>query len=184
MTRRHGWTPLVLGLLAWAPADARAQVDGSCTLAVPDGVVVYGDGLEPRVLSRSEVESLPRVGFDGHFHDGRPARFAGALLRDVLARAGAMAEQMRSGDLTRYVVIEAADGYRALFALAELDPAFREAPPLLAYSQDDAPIRDGFGPLQVIVPGDQRQARWVRQVECVRIARGAIERESAFVPQR
>jgi hypothetical protein len=164
---------LMFALLAVIPVEVMSQAAGSCELAVPGSVVVYGDGLDPQVISRGEIEALPRVEFDGAFHDGRPARFAGALLRDVLARAAAMPERMRSGDLTSYAVIEAADGYRALFALAELDPAFRDTPPLLAYSQDDAPIRERFGPLQVIVPGDQRQARWVRQVECVRIGRVA-----------
>jgi hypothetical protein len=172
LSRRDG-IPLLFALLALIPVEVMSQAAGSCELAVPGGLVVYGDDLDPQVISRSELEALPRVDFDGHFHDGRPARFAGMLLRDILVRAGAMPGRMRSGDLTRYAVVEAADGYRALFTLAELDPAFREAPPLLAYEQDEAPIRDGFGPLQVIVPGDQRQARWVRQVECVRIGRVA-----------
>ncbi|MGE3541290.1 MAG: hypothetical protein AB7N91_28130 [Candidatus Tectimicrobiota bacterium] len=61
-------------------------------------------------------------------------------------------------------MIEAADGYRVVFALPELDPAFTERLVLLAEQRDGQPLAATEGPLRLVVPGEKRQARWVRQV--------------------
>src|SRR5690606_18107757 len=72
---------------------------------------------------------------------------------------------------TRYVVVEAVDGYRALFALAEFDSAFRAEVPILALRRNGAPLEAEAGHFQIIVPGEMRHARWVRDVACLRVAR-------------
>jgi hypothetical protein len=63
-----------------------------------------------------------------------------------------------------YLVVEASDGYRAVFALPELDPEFTDRVILLADRRDGRPLSDHDGPLQVIAPGEKWHARWVRQV--------------------
>ncbi len=70
-----------------------------------------------------------------------------------------------------YLVVEAADGYRAVFALSELDPAFTDRVILLADRRDGQPISTRDGPLQVVVPGEKKHARWVRQVIRLKIGR-------------
>lgn len=70
-----------------------------------------------------------------------------------------------------YLVVEASDGYRAVFAMPELDPAFSDRVILLADRRDGRPLPDQAGPLQVIVPGEKKHARWVRQVIRLRIGR-------------
>jgi DMSO/TMAO reductase YedYZ molybdopterin-dependent catalytic subunit len=70
-----------------------------------------------------------------------------------------------------YVVVDAADGYRAVFALAELDPAQTDRVILLADRKDGQPLPAAEGPLRVVVPGEKRPARWVRQVKAVWIGR-------------
>jgi hypothetical protein len=42
---------------------------------------------------------------------------------------------------------------------------------ILADTQDGALLSPEYGPLQVIVPGEIRHARWVRQVQCIRLGR-------------
>ncbi|MFO0893059.1 MAG: molybdopterin-dependent oxidoreductase, partial [Isosphaeraceae bacterium] len=64
-----------------------------------------------------------------------------------------------------------ADGYRAVFALPELDPDFTDRPVLLADRRDGRPLPGKDGPLQVIVPSDKRHSRWVRQVVALRVGR-------------
>lgn len=166
----------VLALSPMAPGAVRAQQADQaqfrqrCEFAVPGKVVVLGEAGARLELSPEELAAMPAVRFDGSFHDGRPARFEGVPLWQLLRQVG-VPEALRSGDLTRLVAVQAADGYQAVFALAELSPDFRGEVPLLAFRQEGAPIREGFGPVQVIVPGDQRQARWVRQVECIRLDR-------------
>ena len=49
----------------------------------------------------------------------------------------------------RYLVVEAADGYRAVFALPELDPAFSDRVILLADRRDGKPLDGKEGPLRV-----------------------------------
>jgi len=66
-----------------------------------------------------------------------------------------------------YVVVEAKDGYQAVFALPEFDPAFTDNVIVLADTRDDKPLNDVEGPFRMIVPADKRHARWVRQVTAI-----------------
>ncbi|HSH46509.1 MAG TPA: molybdopterin-dependent oxidoreductase [Longimicrobiales bacterium] len=171
-TRRPLTCAILTALAATAPTGVLNAQDAmeSCALAAPGNLVVYGDGMDPVAIPAGRLGELPRASFDGTFHDGRPARFEGVELREILTLVG-VTEELHGPDMRRFVVVEATDGYAAVFALAELDPTFRQDVPMLADRQDGQPIREGFGPLQVIVPGDARQGRWVRQVECLRLER-------------
>ena len=71
-----------------------------------------------------------------------------------------------------YVLIEARDGYKALFALAEIDPTLSDRVVLLADSKDGVPFDEKEGPWRIIVPGDKRPARWVRQVTAISVHHG------------
>jgi len=92
---------------------------------------------------------MPTLTVQASFHDGRVATFEGVRIRDLRARAGAPT-QVEGQEMLRLLVVEAPDGDRALFSRSEVEP--------------------GFGPLQVIVPDEFRHVRWVRQVECIRLA--------------
>jgi hypothetical protein len=61
-------------------------------------------------------------------------------------------------------LIEAADGYRAVFALAEVDPSMTDQIVLVADRRDGKPLEDSLGPYRLIVPRDKLHSRWVRQV--------------------
>ena len=105
-------------------------------------------------------------------HKGVDAEFEGVPLVDVLRKAGARVdEKLRGGALADYLVVEASDGYRAVFALAELDPAFADRVILLADRRDGHPLAATEGPLRIVVPGEKKQARWVRQVNALTIRR-------------
>jgi hypothetical protein len=78
-------------------------------------------------------------------------------------------ERMRGKALANYLVVEASDGYRAVFALPELDPGFTDRIILLADQKDKKPLDEKHGPLQVIVPGEKKHARWVRQVIALKV---------------
>ena len=72
---------------------------------------------------------------------------------------------------TGTVVIEAVDGYRVVFSLAELDPALTDRIILVADSKDGQPLPSREGPFRIIVPGEKIPARWVRQVKTVTVRR-------------
>jgi hypothetical protein len=67
------------------------------------------------------------------------------------------------------VVVEAQDGYRAVFAWAELDPTFMDKSVYVVTMRDGKPLLGNDGPFQLVVPGEKRPARWVRQVTALRI---------------
>ena len=63
-----------------------------------------------------------------------------------------------------YVLVKARDGYAAVFALPEFDLGFTDRVIVLADQRDGHPLGNVEGPLRIIVPGEKRHARWVRQV--------------------
>src|SRR5713226_4105039 len=67
-------------------------------------------------------------------------------------------------DLALFLVVGAADGYHAVFALPELDHAFTDRIIILADRRDGKPLAEKEGPLRIVVPDEKREARWVRQV--------------------
>jgi hypothetical protein len=53
------------------------------------------------------------------------------------------------------------DGYQIAFSVGEIHPEFGNTPMMIATEVDGKPFADG---LRIIVPGDKRGARNVRQV--------------------
>ncbi|MCW5237115.1 hypothetical protein [Verminephrobacter eiseniae] len=53
------------------------------------------------------------------------------------------------------------------FALAELEPDFRDNPSVPCYQKDGAAIALTEGPFRLIVPDDKKHGRWVRQVDAL-----------------
>jgi hypothetical protein len=126
------------------------------TVVLPDG--------SSKVLSAEALAALPQQTVEASIHD-RTHRYAGADLRHVLHAAGAAdTDALRGPLLHRVLIAEASDGYRVVFALAEIDPTLGARQVLLALRQDDASLPDDDGPLRLIVPQDKRGARSVRHL--------------------
>ena len=143
----------VLALLAaFAMAPAAQAQDGR---AVP---------LDARTLS-----TLPREQASGTVHGQRLA-CEGVSLLALLRGTGAMpSKPLHGADLARMVRVQARDGYRAVFGLAELDPTLGARKVLLVDRCNGQPIDDSAGPLRLMVPDDARPARWVRQVQSITV---------------
>jgi hypothetical protein len=106
--------------------------------------------------------------------DDTPVTYEGVLLTDVLAVVGApRGALLRGAALSQFVVIEARDGYRVVFALAEIDKGFSDTTVLLADRRGGVPIDDEQGPLRIVVPKEQRHGRWIRQVQRINIRQAA-----------
>jgi hypothetical protein len=71
--------------------------------------------------------------------------------------------------MAEYLLVEAADGYRAVFALQELDPGFTDRKIYLVTQRDGKPLSAKEGPFRIVYPDEKRPARWVRQVTALRI---------------
>ncbi len=101
---------------------------------------------------------------------GQTHNCSGVWLADLAAVAGLpKGEALRGPALTTLIVAEAADGYRVAFTLAELDTRLGNHPVLVANRCDGKPLTDADGPLRLVVPGESRAARSVRQLRQLRV---------------
>jgi hypothetical protein len=78
-------------------------------------------------------------------------------------------EEVRGPLLSKYLLVTAHDGYRAIFSLPELDPAFTETHALLADRMDGEALTSREGPLRLVLPSEKRETRWVRMVEKIEL---------------
>jgi DMSO/TMAO reductase YedYZ molybdopterin-dependent catalytic subunit len=116
-------------------------------------------------LSAHDLELLPHLTVKAADHGGQQAEWTGVPVYQILQQAGQdFGESMRGAALARYVLVTAADGYRAVYALPELDPHCTDDPVILATEMNGAPLSAEAGPLRMILPKERRQFRWVRQV--------------------
>ncbi|MBV9672101.1 MAG: molybdopterin-dependent oxidoreductase [Verrucomicrobia bacterium] len=133
---------------------------------------IGGEVPAPAEWKLSEFARLPRSTVRVKDRDGRDITYGGVSLTDVLR---AVSLRLNAGTIpsretvAKYILIVAADGYRAVFATAEIDPALTERTILLADQKDGQLLSSLQGPLRIVVPGEKRPARWVRQVRAILI---------------
>ena len=91
----------------------------------------------------------------------------GVPMIEILRKAGAPVDDRMGGrNSAAYVLVKAVDGYRAVYALAEIDPAYAlERQVVVADTLDGKPLSGKFGNLRIANKGEGRFSRWVRQVE-------------------
>jgi Oxidoreductase molybdopterin binding domain len=157
--------PVLLCLLAFA--TALAQADTPATAETP--ALSFRGFPQPLQLDAAALAQRPRRQVEASDH-GTAARWEGADLQELLAAAGApLGKALRGPNLTRCVLVSAADGYKVIFALAEFDPEFGNNGALLADRRDGKPLDAKEGPFRLILPREQRAGRWVRQVTTIEL---------------
>jgi DMSO/TMAO reductase YedYZ molybdopterin-dependent catalytic subunit len=173
------------GVLPRLLAGAALLLPGAAPLAQPPdrpAVTVRLDGRPGAALTPRALGALPPAAASA---PGQSHRYTGVPLSALLAHAGAWPAgdpaarttgargDLRGAALARYVVVTGADGYRAPLALAELDSATAAPAPggpvILADSVDGPPLPAAEGPYRLVVPGDRRPARSVRQVVAIAV---------------
>jgi hypothetical protein len=133
-------------------------------------VVLQGTTGEPIRLTETDLKKLPRIEVEAVDHGGAKARYSGVPLRALLDRLGVpQGEKVRGKWIGSFVAVDALDDYRAVFGLAELDPAFNDRTIILADLRNGQPLDKKHGPFQIVAPGEKRQARWVRMVREIRV---------------
>ena len=148
---------------------------GADQIASPRPVRTVGGEVEhPLKLTTADLASLPRQTIKVKDSKGKEATFEGVAIFEILKKAGArVGDKLRGGAMVDYLVVEASDGYRAVFALPELDPAFTDRLILIADTRDGKPMTAPEGPIRVVVPGEKKHARWVRQVTTLTLRRAS-----------
>jgi hypothetical protein len=140
------------------------------TLALCQKLTVQAESGKQTVLARADIEALPQVKVTTTA-SGVSATFGGVALRAVLERAGVgFGETMKGKRMASCLLVEAADDYRVVIALPEIDPRFNDKQVILAFLKDGKPLDDKEGPYRIVIPDEKRMARWVRQVTTLKIA--------------
>lgn len=133
-------------------------------------LTISGQGNKLLTLQAADLKAMPHTDVTGTERDGKEHRYSGVLLAELLKRAGAtLGSELRGENLMKFVVVRAVDGYEVLFALPELDSEFATRTIVLADAVDGTPLPAGVGPYRVVVPGEKKQARWVRQVNAIEV---------------
>lgn len=155
---RTGRTVLIL--LVWAAA-ARAGDAQEITVQNESGAPVNVTAADIVAMAHQKAS------VDSH---GKTVTFEGVPLRLILEKAGVtFGESLRGKRLSSCLVVEAVDGYQVVVALPELDPAFTDRVILLVDRADSHPLNTKEGPFRIVIPGEKRMARWVRQVTALKV---------------
>ena len=165
MWRRRPWLLGVLLLVLAAPA-ARAQSPDEVLLTV-----TLADG-RTQTFSRAALEALPAEQASARLRDGAPFSVPGVSVTALLKACGLdLSQRLGAGNVVGHALVaRSADGYRAVFGLAEVDPHFGHAPVMLNWKNaDGTPLPARVGPLQLIATGENRPGRWVRQLVALEV---------------
>jgi len=160
---------LLIWLAAWAfTSDGRAQQPAPMG---PSQITIGGAVTMPLTVSLEDLKKMPQTTvrvMNAHSH--KEEVYEGVALAALLKQAGVpQGEQIRGPWMASYVLAEAADGYRVVFSVAELDSGFVDSEVLLADTMDGLPIGAGEGPFKLVAPHEKRPARWVRMLKSLTV---------------
>jgi DMSO/TMAO reductase YedYZ molybdopterin-dependent catalytic subunit len=147
---------LAAGLGCLTAGAREGPAPGSLQVGDEAGKLVPLPAKEWAKLRREKVEVKAK--------GGEAVTYEGVPLAEVLRFAGVSFDKHPRGRAASYVLVEGSDGYRAVLALAEVDPKVTDRAVLLADRLDGKPLPEGVGPFRLIVPGDKVPSRWVKQV--------------------
>lgn len=154
---------IVLALTFSALAQTSAKTEPLLHIEVDGGKTID--------LTEKDLTKFPRREVKAKAHDEKDAIYSGYNLSDILLSAGAKLgkDEMRGKELRAYVLVEAADGYKITFAIAEVAPEFTDKVILLSDTRDAKPLDEKQGKWQIIVPDEKKHGRWVRQVIAIKV---------------
>ncbi|MGB2663209.1 MAG: carboxypeptidase regulatory-like domain-containing protein [Candidatus Acidiferrum sp.] len=166
-------------------ADAAAQIfPVVLQIASTGGPTVVGMKPEAGVLALTvvpfdekfritpeELKGMTRKTVTVHnSHANADETYEGVELADLLLRYGApMGKELRGAALGYYVVVTGADGYEAVFSLAELDPSFHPGDVLVVDAMNGKALDVRTGPLRLVSTEDKRPARGVRNLVALEV---------------
>ncbi len=146
-------------LLLWSTPGVMAGPGDSLVIMTP---------ARTAVVHADQFAALPHDSVRWDYH-GAAHTYSGVRLVVLLRGAGLPIDSLKGRDLTKRVVVEASDGYRTVFALAEVAPGIGSREILVADREDGRPLPVAAGPFRLVVPGDGSGARGVRQVVALRV---------------
>jgi len=151
---------------SWSPLVQAQAVDSAPVLRV-----VLTDGSQ-KTFTRAELDGLPTESATARLRDGAPFIVKGVSITTLLRLSGLdLSRPVGAGQVVGHAVVaRAADGYRAVFGLAEFDPHFGHPAVLVNWVEaDGSALSPRVGPFQIIHTGESRPGRWVRQLQSIEV---------------
>ncbi len=133
-------------------------------------IKVSGEVITPLELKESDLQQYPQTTVVRKDRDVKDHSYSGVLLSAILQKAGVtLGKDLRGENLTKYVLVDASDGYQVTFALAELDKEFTDRTIILADKVDGALLAPADGPFRIIVQDEKKPARCIKQVTSIKV---------------
>ena len=128
-------------------------------------IKVEGEVMTPLTLYPADLAKMKRADAVLKDRDGKTATYSGVPVFEILKLAGVtLGKELHGENLSKYLLVKAADGYEVLFSLAEIDPEYTNKVIILADKIDGKPLASGKGPFRIIVPEENKPARCVLEV--------------------
>jgi hypothetical protein len=146
-------------LVAWVLAFTGLAMHAQASLKVQNGS-------QQTSVSLDALKSLPRATVTIYDpHEKTNETYSGVPLIELLKQVGApVGHDVHGKALAEYVVATGSDGYKAVLALAEVEPDFHPGDVIVADTLDGKPIDPKIGPFRLVVSEDKRPARSVRNL--------------------
>jgi hypothetical protein len=148
-----------------------------------NAIHVGGGAAQPGdwTLARLEKDFASEIKTVEYTSKGQKRRSRCVSLLAVLNRAGVQTKlnmdpksdpKDKNFPLRLVVIVTGRDGYAVVFSLPEMLEDIGHKDAWLALDTDGKPLPESDGPVRLIVPGDDKPARWVRSVADVSIIDG------------
>ena len=156
----------LLFVLAATPLRGQAS-----NVTAPPGSIMVARESRQTILAPADLSKLPhrsvRVVAEG---SSDSATVSGVNLWDILQAVGVPPTEASGRQrAVMYVRLKGSDGQSAVVALVEVDPGFSRRTVLVADRRNGELLGESEGPWRVIIPDDQRHARWIRGLISIEI---------------
>ena len=193
MKRSIASTAIILWMLGWGAIAAQTQnQQPPSQQPSPSGGSMEGMGMMHGAMDKSDVVAIPagtlRITFGEKTADWTLAKlgplahvsatvpnehtkssdtYSGVPLMDLLTPLG-VPTGPHGGAMKIYLVAEGSDGYKAVFSLAEVNPAMQDATVIVTDTENSKPLTTD-GPLKLVDTHDKHPARGVRNLVAVKV---------------
>ncbi len=136
--------------------------------APPAGPLEIQFGGKTATWTPATLANLPHVTVTVHNeHTKADDTYSGVPLMDLLTPLGVPAGP-HGAAMRIYLVAEGSDRYKAVYSLAEVNPAVQDSTVIVADTENGQPLASD-GPLKLIDTRDKHPARWVRNLVAIKV---------------
>jgi hypothetical protein len=132
-------------------------------------LAISGSISHPQVFPEDALEKLPpthvEVTAEGEHGPAKNAKYDGVLLWSLIEPAGLIDAPGKKTKPLHVFLARGADGYAVALSIGEIAPMYEGKQVLVAYAEDGKML-DG---LKLVVPGDKRAARFVRDLVSIEV---------------